>query len=66
MGNKCLEQKALDCGRVEKRPIGCLGPDVETLSPKVRRVELYKGQDQILEALVQSGVVSILKQILSG
>lgn len=36
-----------DCGRVEKGPIGCLGPDVETLSSKASRVELYKepGQD---------------------
>lgn len=32
-----------DCGRVEKRPTDCLGPDVKTLSTNVRRVDLYKG-----------------------
>ena len=41
-GNKCLEKKIWDCGSLEKRLVGHLGPNVETSCSKVRRVEFVK------------------------
>lgn len=50
-----MKQKTWDCGRVEKGPIGCLGPAVETLSSKARRMELYKGPGQDIGSFCAKG-----------